>query len=835
MRGTFKNRIIPKTNNNMKKLFFAIAAAAALVGCSAPQQIKSDLRAPAYPLITIDPYTSAWSGADNLYDRQVMHWTEKDFPLLGVIKVDGKPYRFMGVEDDMLTPIAAIGYDIPWEATYTLDKPAGDWTAVNYNDSKWQKSYAPFASNEYFSKTRWTSSNIWVRRTVEIKPEDLGADRYFLQYSHDDIFELYINGDKLVNTGNTWKENVLLELTKEQLAKWGNTLTIAAYCQNTLGGQLVDFGVYRVSNADKKLSETATQTSADVQATRTIYDFTCGGVDLKLTFMAPVLMDNLDLLSRPVNYITYEVASNDGAEHAVEIYFEAGPHWARNTPSQKTACETLADERFTYAKVGTLDQPVLAKHGDDIRIDWGYFYMVGNKDNFTTASGNPYAMRNSFLEGALQSGEGDYLAIGSKLGNVGAKPVSDYIMVGYDDIYSILYYQEKIRPYWNRNEDSSIEEQFALAADEYRSLVKRCEKFDAELMAEAYEAGGKEYAELCALAYRQSIAAHKLIQTPNGELAWLSKENFSNGCIGTVDVTYPSFPLFAYYNLDVAKALLNFIYELCESDKWDKPYAAHDVGCYPHVWGERYTGGMPVEESGNLLVMTGAICQLEGKVDYALKHWDALTLWADYLVEHGGDPAHQLCTDDFMGHSSRNANLAIKAVLGIAAYADMAKMAGKDDVAEKYRAEADKWAAFWKENADEGDHYSLTFDTGAETWSQKYNLVWDEMLGYNVFDPSIAPTEVAYYLTKFNKYGLALDSRGNGAKCDWVMWTATLADDKATFEKFITPMYNLYNESRGRVPMSDYYRTDDNTHIGMQARSVVGGYWIKMLADRMAK
>ena len=819
----------------MKKLFFAIAAAAALAGCSAPQQIKSDLRAPAYPLITIDPYTSAWSGADNLYDHQVMHWTEKDFPLLGVIKVDGKPYRFMGVEDDMLTPIAAIGYDIPWEATYTLDKPAGDWTAVNYNDSKWQKSYAPFASNEYFSKTRWTSSNIWVRRTVEIKPEDLGADRYFLQYSHDDIFELYINGDKLVNTGNTWKENVLLELTKEQLAKWGNTLTIAAYCQNTLGGQLVDFGVYRVSNADKKLSETATQSSADVQATRTIYDFTCGGVDLKLTFMAPVLMDNLDLLSRPVNYITYEVASNDGAEHAVEIYFEAGPHWARNTPSQKTACETLADERFTYAKVGTLDQPVLAKHGDDIRIDWGYFYMVGNKDNFTTASGNPYAMRNSFLEGALQSGEGDYLAIGSKLGNVGAKPVSDYIMVGYDDIYSILYYEQKIRPYWNRNEDSTIEQQFALAADEYKSLVKRCEKFDAKLMAEAYEAGGKEYAELCALAYRQSIAAHKLIQTPNGELAWLSKENFSNGCIGTVDVTYPSFPLFAYYNLDVAKALLNFIYELCESDKWDKPYAAHDVGCYPHVWGERYTGGMPVEESGNLLVMTGAICQLEGKVDYALKHWDALTLWADYLVEHGGDPAHQLCTDDFMGHSSRNANLAIKAVLGIAAYADMAKMAGQDDVAEKYRAEAEKWAAFWKENADEGDHYSLTFDTGAETWSQKYNLVWDEMLGYNVFDPSIAPTEVAYYLTKFNKYGLALDSRGNGAKCDWVMWTATLADDKATFEKFITPMYNLYNESRGRVPMSDYYRTDDNTHIGMQARSVVGGYWIKMLADRMAK
>ncbi len=820
----------------MKKLSFALTVLTALfMGCSAPQQIKSDLRAPAYPLITIDPYTSAWSGADNLYDRQVMHWTEKDYPLLGVLKVDGTPYRFMGVEEDLLLSIAPMGCDVPWEAAYTLSKPAGDWTAANYNDSKWDKSEAPFGFSNYNCNTAWTSPDIWVRRTVELRPEDLGADRYVLQYSHDDIFELYINGDKLIDTGNTWKENQFLTLSKEQLAKWGNRLTIAAHCQNTLGGALVDFGVYRASNSDKRLNQCAEQTSADVQATRTIYDFTCGSVDLRLTFMAPVLMDNLDLVSRPVNYITYEVTSNDGVEHDVEIYFEAGPHWARNTPSQKTVSETLSDERFAYAKVGTFDQPVLTKNGDDIRIDWGYFYLVGNKDRFLTASGNPYSLRNSFLDGTLQSCEGDFLAIGSDLGKVGQKPVSDYIMVGYDDIYSILYYEQKIRPYWNRNEDSSIQEQFALAADEYKSLKKRCEKFDAKLMEEAYEAGGKEYAELCALAYRQAIAAHKLIQTPKGELAWLSKENFSNGCIGTVDVTYPSFPLFAYYNLDMAKALLNFIFELCESDKWNEPYAAHDVGCYPHVWGERYSGGMPVEESGNMLVMTGAICKLEGKVDYAKKHWDALTLWADYLVEHGGDPAHQLCTDDFMGHSSRNANLAIKAILGIAAYADMADMAGEAEVAQKYRAEAEKWAAFWVENANEGDHYSLTFDTDANTWSQKYNLVWDKMLDYNVFDPSIASTEIAYYLTKFNKYGLPLDNRGLGAKCDWVMWTATLATDNATFQKFITPMYNLYNESSGRVPMSDYYRTDTNTHIGMQARSVVGGYWIKLLSDRMTQ
>ena len=411
-------------------------------------------------------------------------------------------------------------------------------------------------------------------------------------------------------------------------------------------------------------------------------------------------------------------------------------------------------------------------------------------------------------------------------------------MVGYDDLYSILYYGEKVRPYWNRKGDSSIEQQFALAADEYPSLVKRCEKFDAKLMADATKAGGKEYAELCALAYRQSIAAHKLIESPAGELAWISKENFSNGCLGTVDVTFPSFPLYVYYNPDLAKGLLNFIFELCESEKWTRPYAAHDAGRYPHLRGEDYGGeGMPIEESGNMLIMTSAICQEDGNADYALKHWDVLTTWTNYLVENGQDPRNQLCTDDFMGHLARNSNLSIKAILGVASYADLAKMAGKTDIAESYMAKAKEMAGIWKQMANGGDHYRLTFDTDQDTWSMKYNLVWDEILGFNVFDADIAETEVAYYLTKFNAYGLALDQRSYTTKSDWLMWSATLSSDKATFEKFITPMYNFYNETTGRCPMPDLYQTNSTDHRTgwLQARSVVGGYWIKMLKDKKTK
>ena len=159
-------------------------------------------------------------------------------------------------------------------------------------------------------------------------------------------------------------------------------------------------------------------------------------------------------------------------------------------------------------------------------------------------------------------------------------------------------------------------------------------------------------------------------------------------------------------------------------------------------------------------------------------------------------------------------------------------MAGKNDIAQKYTAKAKEMAAAWKQMAEHGDHYRLTFNEG-DTWSQKYNLVWDKILGYNVFDEDIAAKEIPYYLTKQNEYGLPLDCRKGYTKSDWIIWSATMSPDKATFEKFIDPLHKFYSETTDRIPMSDWYNTDSKTHVGFRARSVVGGYWIKMLSDRM--
>lgn len=591
------------------------------------------------------------------------------------------------------------------------------------------------------------------------------------------------------------------------------------------------------------------QVGLEVLPTRTIYQFEADGVRLSLTFMSPLLADDPDVMSRPVTYVTWEARAIDGRTHQVSFYFDCTAELVVNTTFEKVIWSRPQVGGLRVLTFGSQEQPVLEKFGDDVRIDWGYLHLLAPTSSMESdvIAWNRVA-RNSFADkGTLPESDDmrmprmardelPVLASMMNLGAVGPTTVSHYLMLAYDDQYAVEYFKRALRPYWRRN---NVEADALLksAARDYLSLKKRCEAFDAELMADLKRVGGAQYAQVAALAYRQTIAAHKLAADWDGTPLFFSKENFSNGSIDTVDVTYPSSPFFLLFNPRLLEAQIKPILDYASSPRWRFPFAPHDLGTYPLANGQTYGGGekseedqMPVEESGNMLLMVAALAKAEGNADFAARYWPLLQKWAEYLREKGMDPENQLSTDDFAGHLAHNTNLSLKAILALGSYAMLCDMTGRKSEARTYRQLASSMVEKWMKMADDGDHYRLAFDK-AGTWSQKYNLVWDRLLGLNLFPPQLARREIAFYKTKQNPFGLPLDNRETYTKLDWIVWTATLAESPEDFQAFIAPVYKFVNETPSRVPLTDWYQTTDGKQQGFQARSVVGGVYIKLLAD----
>nr|WP_320038043.1 DUF4965 domain-containing protein [uncultured Bacteroides sp.] len=835
----------------MKKLFSIMSLSVGLI-CNAQttdlfKPCKDvALRSPSVPLVVSDPHFSIWSPYDNLMEGSTEHWTSAKKPLLGALRVDGKVYRFLGKDKIKLNVIAPMTDVERWEASYTNTKPSEDWKEIQFDDSSWKKGKAAFGSSDMERiSTEWNAKNsdIYVRRTVEINDLNI-ADNFYMTYSHDDVFELYLNGEKVVSTGETWVNNVQTKLSdaiKKKLRKGKNV--IAAHCHNTTGGAYVDFGLYKESSNPVKFSNEAVQKSVDVLATSSYYRFTCGPVELDVVFTAPQLIDDLDLLSTPINYISYHVRSLDKKEHDVQFYMETTPELTINEDSQPTVARTLSKNGISYVEAGSIDQPICDRRGDLICGDWGYAYIAGvNGAGKTVSLGDYYGMKQSFIaNGTLKPSQtkiitrkavdNPSMAYVHNFGKVSDNAKEGFMMIGYDDVYSIEYMYERRMGYWKHDGKVSIFDAFEKLRDNYQSIMERCKAFDEMIYDDAEKAGGKKYAEICSASYRQVISAHKLFTDKAGNLMFFSKENNSNGCINTVDLTYPSAPLFLIYNPELEKAMMTSIFEYSASGRWNKPFPAHDLGTYPIANGQVYGGDMPIEEGGNMIILTAAIAKIEGNADYAKKYWDLLTTWTNYLVEYGQDPENQLCTDDFAGHWAHNANLSAKAIMGVAGYSELARMLNLKDVADKYRSIAKNMAVKWEKMANEGNHYKLAFDR-SNTWSQKYNMVWDKLWNMSLFPNNARTKEIDYYLTKQNAYGLPLDSRRDYTKSDWIMWTAAMSPDKSIFEKFVEPFYKYINETTSRVPISDWHDTKTGRMEAFKARSVIGGYWMQVLMDK---
>jgi hypothetical protein len=645
----------------------------------------------------------------------------------------------------------------------------------------------------------------------------------------DPYFSIWSPADKLTDTGTThWtgKEQRLTSLVR------------------------IDGKTFRLMSTQPAALPALPQASLQVLPTRTIYTFNGGGIQLTLTFMTAALPQDLDLLARPVTYLTWEAQSTDAQKHTVAVYFDASSEIAVNQPDQPVTFQNADVSSIKAWRVGSVEQPMLQKKGDDIRIDWGYLYVAMAKDKRAGFAVNTaQATRASFMADGLlgksapdaslqnNSHNDSVIAFAVNLGDVQTKPVSCWLMVAYDDIYSIQYMKKNLRPYWRRNgwEAAGL---LKASAKDYASLVKRCTAFDNELMADLRNAGGENYALLGALAYRQCFAAGKFVVDANGQPLQFCKENHSNGCISTSDVFYPMSPQFLLFGPTLAKSFIVPFMNYAASERWKFPFAPHDLGTYPKANGQVYGDGergvnnqMPVEESGNLLCLFAAVAQMEGNADFAGLYWKQLEQWAAYLKDKGFDPEKQLCTDDFAGHLAHNVNLSAKAICGLGSFAKLCEMRGDQAKADEYFKLARECATRWVTEANDGDHIRLAFDRPG-TWSQKYNLVWDRILGLNLFPAEVAQTEMAFYKKMQNLYGLPLDNRETYTKLDWITWTATLTENREDFDALIAPIITFLNTTPDRAPMTDWYQTKTARKVGFTARPVVGGVFLKLLYNK---
>ncbi len=558
------------------------------------------------------------------------------------------------------------------------------------------------------------------------------------------------------------------------------------------------------------------QEKTEVSAFSTVYTFSSSGVRVRVKFTTPVLPDDLDVATRPISYIEISQESIDGNKHRVKAEINVSDELCKEewlTPVKMHKVEN----GYSAMKVGSSEQTVLGRSGDNVSINWGWAYL---------------AIEDGTVEESSDSG---FRCM------CGEKDITDtnaLFVLAYDDIYSITYFGERLEAYWKRNGET-IEEVISKAFQEYGSLLEKCRDFDGKLDRDAKKAGGEKYSDLLRLALRQVMAAHKAVLDKNGKLLFISKECFSNGCAGTVDIMYPSSPMFLLYNTELVKGMLRPVLDYSGSGRWKFDFAPHDLGRYPILNGQIYGGGensnrnqMPVEESGNMLITVSALSFASGNTDFAEEYFDILSKWADYLVQYGFDPEEQLCTDDFAGHLAHNCNLSVKAIVAIGAFGTVCKKMGKVNKGEEYLRIAKERAERWVKEADNGDGtFRLTFDR-ENTFSMKYNMVWDRLMNLGLFPQSAVENEVKGYKKHFCPYGLPLDSRADYTKSDWLVWTATLADgltEEVSFDDFISPLWTMYNFSPARVPLTDWYSTVTSMQCGFQHRSVQGGLFIKLL------
>ncbi|KAG8808169.1 hypothetical protein FRC17_004075 [Serendipita sp. 399] len=615
----------------------------------------------------------------------------------------------------------------------------------------------------------------------------------------------------------------------------------------------VDGAVYRFLGAPGLTTRVplANQTSSKFTSTQSTFVLRAGGIDLTVNFLSPVEPTDLVKQSVPFAYLSVAAASNDGKSHSVHVYTDISAEWVTGDNNLHANWSTSTTGNIITHQVSLQDQEPYAEDQDHIRHGSAYYSILASA-GVTYRSGVDVEVRESFVaNGTLDNTlDTNFRAVNDKwpvfafakdMGSITSTTSAPVVFsIGHVRDPAVRYIieggstQDRSAYYWSVY--SSVSDMISEFLNDYPNALSRANALDAKISADA--AGvSSNYASIVALSIRQAFATFEITISKKSDGSWdledtlvFMKEISSNGNTNTVDVIFPAWPLFLYANPTLGRDLLLPHFRYQATGQYPNTFAIHDLGAhYPVAIGHNdgRDEHMPLEECGNMLIMTLSHYQKTGDTSIISKYYNLLDQWTQYLVEEALIPANQISTDDFAGPLINQTNLAIKGIIGIRAMADIACIMGNHAQSENYTSISHNYANQFigLSAADGGQHLTLNYGNSS-SWGLTYNLYAEKLLGFEIFPQSIYQRQDSWYPSVLQTFGVPLDTRHTYTKTDWMIWMAAIATSPTTRNMFIDSIYKFASngDERNNVPFSDWYDTITGLHQGFRARPVVGGH-----------
>lgn len=456
----------------------------------------------------------------------------------------------------------------------------------------------------------------------------------------------------------------------------------------------------------------------------------------------------------------------------------------------------------------------------------------------TTQSGDRSTVRSHFVKNGDLCGEhsdwsaGGVVGISHDLGYIfGSRSAT--LAVGYVREKAINYLGEPYTGYYRGVYPDTVDAVSAFL-DDFNLAQAESLTLDSITSIRSKSVAGQKYADIVTLSTRQAYGGidltipHDSLDTSD-VLAFV-KELSSDGNVNTIDVIFPAFPMYYVMDPEYIRLLLEPIMRYLQAGRWKLPYTIHDLGThYPHAIGhdDQKAEPMPVEESGNLLILAYAYTIASGNTEWAEQYMSLLQGYADYLVGVGLDIPNQLSTNDAAGPLPNETNLAIKSAVGLNAFGKLSGLSNYSSVGEQYAH------TLYNEGlaTDSGkSHFVLRYTRHKKSWKIPFNLYADVLLDLHTFDQSALDMGCDFYPSVRSKAGMALDNRQDWAKTDWNIWTAGTCTGPSR-DMFIDDLWTFMTNGLNTWPFSDrYFVHGGKGHkpgvaILLRARPTVGGHF----------